>query len=118
MRFLGNFHDPDERTRVRNLLESHGIPVFRQGGLSFGLSRHALFVCLNEQYSDALALLENESHEVRNPVNIEQFEKAERTSGLQLELKYALLVLLGIVLIWAAVVAIAWWQGIPIMLRG
>jgi hypothetical protein len=118
MRLLGNFHDPDERTRVANLLESHGVPVFWQGGLSFGLSRYALFVCLDEQYSDALALLTNENHEVRNPVNIEQFEKAERTFGLKLELKYALLVLLGIVLIWAAVVALAWWQGAPIMVRG
>jgi hypothetical protein len=118
MRLLSNFHDPDERTRVGNLLESHGIPVFRQGGMSFGLSRHALFVCLDEQYSDALALLKNANHEVRNPVNIEQFEKAEQTFGLNTELKYGLLILLGIVLICAAVVAIAWWQGTPIMVRG
>ncbi|HEV7490234.1 MAG TPA: hypothetical protein VGO25_05475 [Rhodanobacteraceae bacterium] len=62
-----------------------------------------MFVCINEQYDDAIALLANENHEVRDPVDVDQFEMAERTSGLQLELKYALLVLLGIVLIWAGV---------------
>jgi len=77
-----------------------------------------MFVCINEQYDDAIALLANENHEVRDPVDIEQFEKTEKTSGLQQVLNYALLVLLAIVLMWVGMIAIAWWQGTPVAVRG
>ena len=77
-----------------------------------------MFVCINEQYDDAIALLANENHEVRDPVDIEQFEKTEKTYGLQQVLNYALLVLLAIVLMWVGMIAIAWWQGTPVAVRG
>lgn len=117
MRFLDRIYDPGERQRIRDLLEGRGIPVFEEQGRWTPAGR-ALFVCINAQYDDAIALLANENHEVRDPVDVTQFENAERTSGLQQALKYALLALLGIVLIWAAVVAVAWWQGASIAVRG
>jgi len=117
MRFLGRINEFAERQRIRDLLESRGIPVFEQQGRWTPAGR-ALFVCINEQYDDAVALLANADHEVRDPVDIEQFEKAERTTGLQQTLNYALLALLAVALMWAAVVAVAWWQGKPIFIRG
>ena len=77
MRFLGRISDSGERQRIRSLLESNGIPVFEQLWRWAPLGT-AMFVCINEQYDDAIALLANENHEVRDPVDIEQFERHRR----------------------------------------
>ena len=114
MRFRGSIHDPDERLRIRTLLESRGIPVFEQAG-RWTVTGRAMFVCIDAQYEDALALLANEDHEVHDPVDVAEFEKSERTVGLQLELKYASLALGALLLLWIAVIAFAWWSGMPIL---
>ncbi len=117
MRFLGNYSDPSERDRVSRLLEAHGIPTYRQGGLTFGEEPRALFVTFDEQYDDAVALLSDKNHRVRNRVDMKIFWKAKGIDGLTLELKYALLILIGVALLFACVVAAAWWQGVPIWPR-
>src|SRR5689334_23384663 len=115
MRFLGNYSDPDERARVSRLLESHGIPIYRQGGLTFGEEPRAIFVCVDEQYDDAIALLSDQHHNVRRRLDIKAYAKARRTDFLALELKYALLILVGVVLLVAGLVAAAWWRGVRIL---
>src|SRR5690349_12600812 len=118
MRFLGNYNDPAERAKVSALLEAHGIPTYKQGGLTFGEEPRALFVCFDDQYEDAIALLSNENHRVRRRIDMKLFSKAKRIDGLSLELKCALLILAGVALLFACVLAAAWWQGVSIWPRG
>lgn len=41
-----------------------------------------LFVCINEQLEDALAVLKDPNHEVANPVDVAEFERRAETDGL------------------------------------
>lgn len=68
--------------RIRLLLESNGIPVFignESGVNNVSIAMHTLeysiWVVIDEQFQDALALLENEDHEVKNPVDVENYYK-------------------------------------------
>jgi len=76
-------------------MESRGIPVFCQDNIPTirNPTRGAVFVCINAQYEDAVALLANEDHEVRQPVDIEEFKTAVSAIGLPAVLKGALIVL-------------------------
>jgi hypothetical protein len=80
MKSLGCFEDPDERERVRDLLASRGIPTY---WIRTYRSVHGmLFVCINEQFDDALALLKNPNHEVVQPVDVAEFDRRAKTEGL------------------------------------
>jgi hypothetical protein len=68
-----------ECAQIRELLASRGIPTFFSTRFR---ARGVLFICLNEQFDDALALLKNPEHEVARPVDIEEFQRAARTQGL------------------------------------
>jgi hypothetical protein len=63
-----------------------------------------LFVCIDEQYDDALALLEDPTHTVAHPVDIKEFKQAQQTQGFGTLLSgagailLALLILAGILL--------------------
>ena len=70
---LGEFGRTDECEQIRDLLASRGIPTYLSTG--FKASRGALFVCINEQYEDALAVLKNPEHVVANPVDVSEFER-------------------------------------------
>jgi hypothetical protein len=77
---LGIFGNSAECSEVRELLASRGIPSYWAVG--FRLYRGPLFVCINDQYEDALAVLKNPGHIVSQPVNVEEFERATQTQGL------------------------------------
>jgi len=89
-------------------MESRGIPVFCQDNIPTirNPTRGAVFVCINAQYEDAVALLANEDHEVRQPVDIEEFKTAVSAIGLPAVLKGALIVLGVVLLAWAAIFAL------------
>ena len=70
MRLIAQINDPEERGRVRTLLEDNGIPVFQQQGYRDPGAK-ATFVCIASQYDDAIALLANPNHEVREPVDVQ-----------------------------------------------
>jgi len=66
VRLIAQLNDPSERERVRTLLEDNGIPDFQQRGYRAPGAK-ATFVCIDAQYDDALALLANPNHQVREP---------------------------------------------------
>jgi len=80
MKSLGNFSNSAECAEIRDLLASRGIPTYLATG--YRASRGALFVCINEQFEDALAVLKNPEHEVAQPVDVAEFERDARTDGL------------------------------------
>ena len=80
MKLLFKTSDQDEIEHVKMLFDSKGIPVFvgnegtarNLGGMS-PVGKYQLWVALNEHYEDAVALLENEDHEVLNPVDVQDY---------------------------------------------
>ena len=80
MKSLGFFNDSSECEQIRDLLASRGIPTFL--ATSYRARRGALFVCIDAQFDDALAVLKNPEHEVAQPVDVEEFQRAAQTQGL------------------------------------
>lgn len=87
MKLLRETKDKSELDRIRVLLESRGIPVHvgdenqhHLGGHAMAFLRYRLHVVLDFQYEDALKLLEDENHEVAEPVDIEEFRNYQRAS--------------------------------------
>ncbi|HKP66230.1 MAG TPA: hypothetical protein VJX31_06360 [Casimicrobiaceae bacterium] len=110
MRRLAYVYSADEQARITELLEGNGIPIYCQAGTRAvpfigGRSYSTIFVCINSQYDDAVALLANENHEVRNPVDVEAFKTAAETTSPAL-VKAVLLVLAAVVAAWVLVSAL------------
>ena len=83
MKLLFESIERSEIDSARILLESRGIPIFvgnedsaRNFGLVYPARKYALWVCIDEQYEDALALLDNNDHEIRMPVDIQEYHKS------------------------------------------
>lgn len=104
MKSLGEFNHSTECSQIRELLASRGIPTYWNPG--FGGACAPLFVCIDEQYNDALALLKNPEHTVAHPVDVKEFTQAERTQGFGTILiggGAILLLLLAVIGVWLAV---------------
>jgi hypothetical protein len=80
MKSLGYFEDAEERERIRDLLASRGIPTYWTR--TYRSVRGMLFVCINEQFDDAMAVLKNPDHEVAQPVDVAEFERRTKSDGL------------------------------------
>jgi hypothetical protein len=112
VRVLGYFETEEELSRVTELLESRGIPVYPEGVAGrFRSWRWCLFVCINDQFEDAVALLKNENHDVRQPVDVAAFKREAEVLGSPEVLKNALIVLLGLVLLAGAIFALRYFLG-------
>jgi len=108
MRLLAYVQSLEERDRIAGLMESNGIPVFHDtSGRTVLISTIPIFVCIDAQYDDAVALLANGEHEVAEPVDVAAFRRAER-SAEPVVLKGAAFALLAVVLVVALVVALLW----------
>jgi|SRR5690349_7791295 len=108
MRLLAYVKSLEERDRIAMLMESRGIPVFYdKSGRTVLISTIPIFVCIDAQYDDAVALLANGEHEVAEPVDVEAFRRAEGRAQ-PVVLKGAAVALLAVVLIAALVVALLW----------
>lgn len=88
MKLLLKTKEKNELDRVRMLLESRGIPVHVDGENQHHLGGHAmpfiqyrLNVVLDAQYDDALKLLEDENHEVAEPVDMEAFREQQEQAA-------------------------------------
>lgn len=88
MKFLLKTKEKSELDRVRMLLESRGIPVHVDGENEHRLGGHAmpfigyrLNVVVDSQYEDAMKLLEDESHEVADPVDMDAFREYQEEAG-------------------------------------
>jgi hypothetical protein len=108
MRLLTYVSSLTERDRIAGLLESRGIPVFYDAsGRTVLISTIPMFVCIDAQYDDAIALLANGDHEVAEPVDIEAFRREEQNAQ-PVVLRGAAIALLFIVLIVALLIALLW----------
>jgi hypothetical protein len=58
------------------LLQTRGIPTYLEEVPHPGVVPQHLYVLLEEHYADALALLEDDSHPVSNPVYADELEAA------------------------------------------
>jgi len=105
MKSLGVFGRTTEVEQIRELLTSRGIPTYQLGGFKAG-ARGPLFVCINEQYEDALAVLKNPEHVVANPVDVAQFWHTAQTQGLGTVLKGSIAMLMFLLAIVGLLVAI------------
>ena len=106
MRLLAYIDSREERGRIANLLESRGIPVFCSNSIR-AIRTPPIFVCLDAQYDDAVALLSNSEHEVAQPVDVEAFRRAEADAQPEV-LKGAAIALLATALVAALVLALVW----------
>ena len=108
MRLLTYVQSLEERNRIVGLLESHGIPLFYdKSGRTVLVSTIPIFVCIDAQYDDAIALLANDEHEVAGPVDVEAFRRAERQAEPAV-LKGAAFALFAVALVAALVIALLW----------
>ena len=82
MRLLFESEIPSELTEAKELLEQKGIPAFISDEETYRvrpsavLYKKGLWVCLEEQYGDAVKLLKNPDHEVIKPVDVETFYRS------------------------------------------
>jgi hypothetical protein len=98
MKLLGFWNDHSDASATLSLLESHGVPTHtKYSQLSrAGRSRLAIYVCLDSQYPDAVAVLQNPKHRVSNPVNVAEYRRWEADQPLS-----------GSILRWAAILLVA-----------
>jgi hypothetical protein len=80
MKLLLKYADSDELNAVKALLEANGIPAFINGEdtarlIPFSLTKASLWLHLDEQYEEALKLMEDPDYEVKNAVDMEAFKK-------------------------------------------
>ena len=111
MRLLFESESPVELTQAMELLEEKGIPVFISSEETYRLRpsrvlyKKGLWVCLEEQFSDAAKLLKNPNHEVAKPVDVEAFNRSleeaqkEPLRGLWLNRDKILNVVLSVVVV-------------------
>ena len=100
MRWLQEEPAPEELDRITELLERNGVPIYVSARLPRG-GPSGLFVCLDEQYDDAVALLRNPHHKVTNPVDVadyyERMDEAVRQSPLSMPTMISIIVAMVII---------------------
>ena len=95
MKLLAVLDDEDEALLLKETLEDHGIPVYlatRSGKLTY---QAHIWVCLDSQFDDAVALRRYPGHEVRNPVDVQSYYEQSRTYGLDTIARYSVIILVG-----------------------
>lgn len=80
----------EEYYRIKSLFEMKGILLFtgnedsaRNFGFFHPVGKYAIHILYHEQLADAQALLENENHDVVNPMNVEQYQAHQRETKAQ-----------------------------------
>ena len=82
MRLLFESESGSELAEAKELLEESGIPAFISSQETYRvrssatLFKRGLWVCLEEQYQDAAALLKDPNHRVAWPVDVEAFHRS------------------------------------------
>ena len=98
MKLLQRFGSPIEAQQACDFLRQHGIAAQVTGAddlggiaqLSRKPGRSKLWVMLDEQYEDALQLLENPDHQVEHPLEPEHIELLDQDIHGDLRLKFTL----------------------------
>jgi hypothetical protein len=109
MKFIGHVHGKESYHQVVSRLRDRGIPTFSKysGAPSNWPTPHraALYVVLDKHYEDALALLSDPTHQVREPVDVREYDtfiSAQETSPLIL--KWALILVAIVALLLAVTI--------------
>ncbi len=116
MQILFHTTEKAEALNTKILLELRGIPTFigsENSGPAFGFiaaNKYTIWVCLDEQYQDAVALLDNPDHEVTTGIDVDEYYKAveEQTKKTTNKTKDGLM--LGLVL-FAIFIFVIWAYG-------
>ena len=107
MKFIGHVNGKESYQQVAGMLRNRGIPVFaKYSGAPANWPtpyRAALYVVLDKHYEDAIALLSNPTHQVREPVDVQEYDEfiAAQETSPQI-LKWAV-ILLAIVVVFLAI---------------
>ncbi|MET0027841.1 MAG: DUF2007 domain-containing protein [Candidatus Thiodiazotropha sp.] len=105
MKLVTKNNDTNTLYALKGLLEENGIPAFVADEHAVRMvnpilfSGASLWVYVDEQWEDAMALLENPDHEVANPLAVDHFYATLQADDKPL-LNRALLRLFGVVLVW------------------
>jgi hypothetical protein len=89
MKMLTKNGDMESLRVLQERLEQNGIPAFIQGAdtarmiIPVFLIRPTLWIYIDEQYDDALGLISNPEHVVRNRVDVEEFYTLQPSEGEQ-----------------------------------
>ena len=82
MKLLTEVFDISELNRLRLLLETSGVLIHignedsaRNFGFLHPVGKYAIHVVYDEQYNDALKLMEDENHVVENPLDVGVYKK-------------------------------------------
>ncbi|MET0009842.1 MAG: DUF2007 domain-containing protein [Candidatus Thiodiazotropha sp. 6PLUC4] len=116
MKLLTRSNDTEYLNELKARLESNGIPAVVQGEDTarmliprFGF-QPTLWVYVDEQFQEALQLIDNPDYKVKAPIDLEAFRKiepdeSEKRAQLNAALLHLMLYLGGVMLV---VVAIIW----------
>ncbi|MET0064751.1 MAG: DUF2007 domain-containing protein [Candidatus Thiodiazotropha sp.] len=105
MKLVTKNNDTNTLYTLKGLLEENGIPAFVTDEHAVRMvnpilfSGASLWVYVNEQWEDAMVLLEHPDHEVANPLDVDRFYATLQADETPLRNK-ALLRLFGVVLMW------------------
>ena len=112
MRLLEYAQSKERAGEIIGRLRDRGIPTYSKVGGSPWISPYqlAIFVCIDEQFDDAVAVLANREHVVSNPVDVAEFERQSRTTGLSFLAKWSTITLLLVLAIFAIFVFLS---GVP-----
>ena len=110
MKSLGYINDPAAFASTRELLRSRGIPTYVEAA-GRNIYRSVVFVCINQQYDDAVALMKDPNHVVAQPVDVEAFEAAAQNTGMGTILRGSLVFLAFLLLLVGVATAFYFWRA-------
>lgn len=106
MRMIAKYETRSEAQERAAFLQAHGIAThisdmtaLRLNLAHKGRFRAGLWVLFEDQFQDAVGLLENPDHEVSNPLSVDQLEHIETEGQHAVQkslLKWSLVVLVGL----------------------
>ena len=90
MQLLTEVIDVNELYRLKMLFESNGIAIFisnedaaRNFGFIYPARKYGIFAVYEDQYQDAVALLNDENHVVENPMDLSEHREFIEAQGAQ-----------------------------------
>jgi hypothetical protein len=113
MQILTHAYSSEDRQRIEWLLGERGIPTYSvMAGAGRWMTQSAnqwvVYVCIDSQLSDALAVLKNPDHEVADPVNVTEFNEALRSADTSPMAYWLLKATLIIVTVFSATIYLLW----------
>lgn len=109
MRLLTKDKNKSYLQELKALLEANGIPAVIQGENtarilpSFLMSQAGLWVYLDQQFEDAVNLINNAEHKVTTGIDVEEFYSAQPNEKVQTSLLNKALIELGLFVLYICI---------------